>query len=148
MAAVGIGILDVVWARDPGAVDWRTGTMGKWKMLVLMAQEEGAPALFFRINTRDSVGGQAGPGSIRLACSDHPFLDHDSFLYCGGPPLELDETQIAGMMAGQAIPDRQGVVGRIAAALHGPIRAAVAASDQLSETQRRLILASLDSLAG
>lgn len=140
-------LLDVLCVRDPEAIDWRTGARGKWKMLVLMAREDGAAALFFRINTRNEWRGGVRAGSVLLTQAEHGFLEHDSYLYCGGPPLALTERDLKDAMEGQSIPCRRGVIGRIARSVWTDIRSAVAASDELSERQRKAILAALATLA-
>jgi hypothetical protein len=138
--------LDVLWAFDREAIDRRTGQSGKWKLLVVMASGPGAENLIlFRINTAAVTQCGPRPGSILIARDPHhPFLDHDSYLFCGGPPVVLTDAQLQVAMEGQAIPSRQGIVGRIHPSLIPGIRAAVEASAELSDTLRALILASLD----
>lgn len=129
----------MLWAFDAEAVNSRTGQQGKWKAWVVMVAS-GDGLIFFRINSARRCG------SILLPVAEHPFLDHDSHLYCGGPPVLRTEPQLAAAMAPQQRADRQGIVGRIAARLHPDIRATVAGSPHLSEAERAVILAALDSL--
>jgi len=141
--------LDVIWILDQGAYNPRTDAPGKWKPVVAMVP--GPPDwVFFRINSRHHEGRHGchrlRPGSIALARADHPFLDHDSFLYCGGPPVALDEGQLADAVSQQRIPERRGVVGRIALFLLPEIRTAVGQSEVLTEETRDAILAALTNL--
>ena len=59
--------------------------------------------VFVRINTRGWR-----EGSIRIAKSDHPWLDHDSYIECGSP-LDGDEYLVE-----QAL-NRRGVIGSVTA---------------------------------
>jgi len=140
--------LDVIWIFDDAAYNPGKDDLGKWKPVVAMVP--GPPHwLFFRINSRDHEGRHGGyrprPGSIALARADHPFLEHDSFLYCGGPPVELDEGQLADAVSQQRFPERRGVVGRVAPSLLPEIRTAVGQSEVLTEETRDAILAALDA---
>jgi hypothetical protein len=137
--------LDVLWAFDREAIDRRTAERGKWKLLVVMASGPGAEDLIlFRINTAPATRRGPRAGSVLIAREpNHPFLDHDSYLFCGGPPVVLSDAQLRQAMAGQAIPARRGVVGRIHSSLVPAIRTAVEASQELTEATRALILAAL-----
>ncbi|MCS6921303.1 MAG: hypothetical protein NZM07_05195 [Elioraea sp.] len=137
--------LDVVWVFDREAIDRRTGAQGKWKALVVMASHQPTGSLvFFRINSVAQTRRGPRPGSVPIAKEPHHrFLDHDSFLFCGGPPVVLTEPQLQAAMSGQSIPQRHGIVGRIHASLVPAIVAAVEKSAELSETLRAFILDSL-----
>lgn len=137
--------LDVLWAFDQEAIDRRTGQSGKWKLLVVMGTApDGDDLILFRINSAAMTRRGPRPGSILIPRDPHhPFLDHDSYLFCGGPPVALTDAQLQAAMAGQAIAHRQGIVGRIHSSLIPSIRAAIEASNMLPEAVRTLILGSL-----
>jgi hypothetical protein len=135
-------LLDVVWMWDQQAYNRHTQTFGKWKAVVAMAVEA-EPWIFFRINTKAETRASARLGSVHLSLAEHPFLDHESFLYCGGPPVLVTAADLAAAMAPQQRADRRGIVGRIAPACVPDIRAYVTASAELTEEQRARILAAL-----
>lgn len=137
--------LDVVGVFDQDAIDRRTGAKGKWKALVAMASDPATGSVvFFRINSVAQTRRGPRPGRIAIAKEPHHrFLDHDSYLFCGGPPVVLTEPQLEAAMAGQTIPGRHGIVGRIHASLVPAIVAAVEESAELPETLRARILRSL-----
>lgn len=103
-----LAALDVIWIWDgfikpPGP-----------KMVVCIEPTLG---FFYRINTE---GKWQVP--VPILKTDHPFLNHDSFIECG-EPFELDDYLIDESIR------RSGVLGQIAASLALSIyRAAVRAS--------------------
>lgn len=110
--------LDVIWVHDgcirpPGP-----------KMVVCV---EPALGFFFRINTRS-----VWQISVPLAKRDHPFLDHDSHLECGGQ-IDLDDYMIEQALA------QRGVIGQISAALVPAILAAIDAAQTLSALDKDTI---------
>lgn len=137
--------LDVVWAFDQDAIDRRTGAKGKWKALVVMASDPATGSVvFFRINSVAQTSRGPRAGSVPISRQPHhTFLNHDSYLFCGGPPVVLTDPQLAAAMSGQSIPDRRGIVGHIHPSLIPAIREAVERSAELPETLRALILGSL-----
>jgi hypothetical protein len=134
--------LDVLWMWDQQAYNRHTRSFGKWKAVVAMAVDA-EPWIFFRINTKADTSAGVRPGSVHLPLAEHQFLDHDSFLYCGGPPVLVTAADLAAAMAPQQRADRRGIVGRIAPACVPDIRASVAASAELTKEQRARILAAL-----
>ena len=137
--------LDVVWAFDQESTDRRTGAKGKWKALVVMASDPTTGSVvFFRINSVARTRQGPRPGSVTIAKEPHHrFLDHDSFLFCGGPPVVLTDPQLEEAMSRQSIPGRRGIVGRIHASLVPQISSAVKQSAELPEKLRALILSSI-----
>jgi hypothetical protein len=90
-------LLEVIWIHDdcispPGP-----------KMVVCVEAKLG---FFFRINTRPNWQ----QSLLLKKGTDHPFLDHDSYLECGDP-LELDDYVVEQSL------DGKGVIGTVSQAL-------------------------------
>jgi hypothetical protein len=93
---------------------------------------------FFRINTRGHR-----PGSIPLKKAGlHEFLDHDSYLECGGP-LELDDYVIE-----ESLRESSGVLGQVSTTLIPQILTAMMANKELSRKDKETIKAFLSPLIG
>jgi hypothetical protein len=128
-----------MWIFDSEAINRHADSPGKWKLVVVMASgPEGL--VLFRINSREG----RRPGSVLVPRDPwHPFLDRDSYLFCGDPPVRLTDRQLEQAMSIQAIATRSGIVGRIHPSLLPQVRTAVRQSQQLVEEVRRHILATL-----
>ncbi|MCX7931607.1 MAG: hypothetical protein N2588_03565 [Rhodovarius sp.] len=125
-------LLDVVWPHD------HLAKPPTWKMWAAVSVRRG---WFLRINSRGDY-----PGSVRLLREDHPFLDHDSYLGCGGDLIVVDDYALAEALERQSIPARQGICGRINLALVPEIIVNIQASDRLTGNQKRQIVAELGEL--
>lgn len=93
---------------------------------------------FLRINSqayRDSC--------VPLPHGRHSFLRRDSFLGCGGDLIGVAEAELLDLLAQQPMPERQGVIGHIAAECRAAVCAALLASRLLSPAQVRIIRAEL-----
>lgn len=124
----GFRCLDVIWAKDAG-ID-----PAKWKMWVCIAPQAG---FFLRINSRPSW-----QPAVRLLRSEHPFLDHDSYLHCR-EVVEATPSQVENAMREQNIPKRRGVVGSVVASLVPEIRSAIECAETLSDLVREALLSEL-----
>jgi hypothetical protein len=117
--------LDVIWIPDatikpPGP-----------KMVVCV---EPACGFFFRINTEPKW--QQPVKLVRVP--DHLFLKHDSYLECGAP-LDLDDFIVEEAVR------QSGVIGKISKKVVVDIIAAVHAAKAISNSDRELICACLNS---
>jgi hypothetical protein len=83
---------------------------------------------FFRINTRGHRLGSVSLKKVGL----HEFLDHDSYLECGGP-LELDDYVIDESLRGR------GIRGRVSATLIPDILKAMEANKEIALKTKRLL---------
>ncbi len=93
---------------------------------------------FLRINSEPIT-----PPDVLLRKAEHPFLDHDSYMGCGGDLIEIFEAELHAFMAEQREDARRGIIGRIARNVRQEICAGIAASPRLSEAQKEVILAEL-----
>lgn len=89
---------------------------------------------FLRINSLAYDG-----SCVPLPSGRHPFLSRDSFLGCGGDLIGVAEAELLDLLAQQAMPERQGVIGHIAPELRAAVCAALLASRLLSPAQVRII---------
>jgi hypothetical protein len=117
-------LLEVIWIHDdcispPGP-----------KMVVCVEAKLG---FFFRINTRPNWQ----QSLLLKKGTDHPFLDHDSYLECGDP-LELDDYVVEQSL------DGKGVIGTVSQALIPDILKAVRAAARMSEKDKQTIAMFLD----
>ena len=108
----------------------------KFKMWVCVSREH---FWFLRINSEPIT-----PPDVLLRKVDHPFLDHDSYMGCGGDLIVVfSEEDLCAFLEEQRDNSRRGVVGRIAKAARRDVCAGIAASPRLSEAQKDVILAEL-----
>lgn len=108
---------DVIWPYDPAAKP------PKPKLWVCV---EPCALWFLRINSADK------PGSIALTQELHRFLDRDGWLHCHGELIETDDHELQRLLDRQGIPQRRGVVGRIAPTLHAAALEAICCSPLLA----------------
>jgi hypothetical protein len=119
----------VVWAFDQDLEPRR------WKLWVAVTPAEG---WFLRINTLPNM-----PESVLLTADRHPFLEHDSYLACGGDLIEVSDWELAEAMESQQHPERCGIVGVVAVEDRPPAIDAIRRSRRLTVRQRRIVLAVL-----
>ena len=93
---------------------------------------------FLRINSKSYT-----ELDVPLRKTEHPFLDHDSYLGCGGDLIEVFEEQLSAFLEEQREDARRGIVGCIAKTVRRDVCAGIAASPRLSEAQKDVILAEL-----
>lgn len=120
----------VIWPED------RLTYPPSWKLWVCV---EPTQLWFLRINSR----------AYRSTCVPIPralhdgFLDHDSWLGCGGNLIALDEGALGMALARQGRSSRRGIVGVVHPSVRAAILAGIGASEVLSLVQQRDILAAL-----
>lgn len=107
----------------------------KFKMWVCVSRKN---FWFLRINS-DPIT----PPAVLLKKSDHPFLDHDSYMGCGGDLIFIVEEELKEILGEQRQEKRKGIVGSINKRARLKICHAIAASPRLSEAQKEIILAEL-----
>ncbi len=108
----------------------------KFKLWVCVSREN---LWFLRINSEPIT-----PPDVLLRKVDHPFLDHDSYMGCGGDLIVVfSEEDLCAFLGEQREDARRGIVGRIAERVRSDICAGIAASPRLSEVQKEIVLAEL-----
>ena len=93
---------------------------------------------FLRINSKPYTG-----LDVLLRKAEHPFLDHDSYMGCGGDLVEIFEVDLRASLAKQQEEARRGIIGCIAHEVRREICEGIAASPRLSEAKKEVILAEL-----
>jgi hypothetical protein len=112
-----------------------------WKLWVCV---EPTQLWFLRINSR-----AYRPMCVPIPRALHDgFLDHDSWLGCGGDLIALDEVALGLALARQGQSSRRGIVGVIHPSVREAVLAAIGASDVLTPVQQRAILAALTMHTG
>ena len=97
---------------------------------------------FLRINSAAIT-----PPDIFLPKDLHPFLEHDSWLGCGGDLVMLAPAELMQCMERQEHARRRGIVGHIAAdiGLRREIIGAIDESPRLSPAQKSIIIVELSA---
>jgi len=90
---------DVIYPHDPYIEP------PKHKMWVCMSKAE---LWFLRISTR-----RYKADCVPLPKSLNPFLEHDSFIGCGGDLIAEVEPSLEGLLGRQLMVERQGIVGQV-----------------------------------
>ena len=107
----------------------------KFKLWVCVSREN---LWFLRINSEPIT-----PPDVLLRKVDHPFLDHDSYMGCGGDLIAIAESELCLVLEDQSEKSRRGIIGCIVERVRSDICAGIAASPRLSEAQKDVILAEL-----
>ena len=120
---------DVIYPFD------RLAKSPKHKMWVCVSRDD---LWFLRISTksyRDCC--------VPLSCKANPFLDHESYLGCGGDLITSAESEFETLLALQTIPERQGILGAVSIQERPTVVKAIETSGFLTPAQVRIMKAEL-----
>lgn len=96
-----------------------------------------AHGLFMRINSAHTQG------AVLLSAAEHPFLQHDSWLHCWGPPITVTDGELDDLMTRQRHTRRQGLLGEVARSARGQAVASINKSLTLPPARLRGIMAAV-----
>ncbi len=107
----------------------------KFKMWVCVSRRR---LWFLRINSEP-----INAPVVHLAADLHPFLEHDSWLSCGGDLAIILDVQLEAALDRQAFPERRGIVGAIHPCVRQAAISGIEGSRRLAPIQKRTILQEL-----
>lgn len=89
---------------------------------------------FLRINSK-----RYDENCVSLLKEIHAWLEHDSFIRCGGELVTLTTSELSVRLAKQDIPERQGILGSIDLISRINIHTAAMLSKKLTSNQKEII---------